>query len=144
MPKHNVISLIIQACLILFATSTVNAQSNRSLVIHIPFDFVVPGGLLPAGKYAIERVDSTKPNVLMFKNTDDGTVRLFITQRVENDETITASCLIFKRWKSEYQLFQIWVVGNNDGNQVPSSGNSRSHKAIPFSLVRLKTSYPTP
>src|SRR4030095_11588234 len=60
MPKHYLTSLIILASLILFATSTVKAQSNRSFVIRIPFDFVVPGGLLPAGNYVIERVDSNK------------------------------------------------------------------------------------
>jgi len=144
MPKHYFISLTILACLTLFATSTVNAQSNRSFVIRIPFDFVVSGEFLPAGNYAIERVDPTKPHVLMFKNTDNGIVRLFITQRVENDETITASCLIFKRWQSEYQLFQVWVVGNKDGNQVPSSGNNRSHKGDPSSIVWLETSYRNP
>jgi len=144
MLKRYVVSLIILACFTQFAAATISTQGNRRFVMRIPFDFVVPGGLLPAGNYAVERVDPTKPNVLMFKNIDNGVVRLFITQRVENHETITASCLIFQRWKSEYQLFQVWVVGNKDGNQVPSSGNSRGHKGGPSSVLRLETSYPKP
>lgn len=141
MLKRYVVSLIILACFTQFAAATISAQGNHRFVIRIPFDFVVPGELLPAGNYAIERVDPTRPNLLMFKNTDNGIVRLFITQRVENDETITASCLVFKRWQSEYQLFQVWVVGNKDGNQVPPLGN---HKGGPSSVVWLETSYPKP
>src|SRR5882672_7334771 len=99
MRKHYFISLFILSFLILFARSSVNAQSDRRFVIRIPFDFIVPGGTLPAGTYAVGRVDPTKPNVLMFKNTDSGKVRLFITQRAEKEATSETTCLIFKRWK---------------------------------------------
>ena len=118
------------------------AQSSNRFVIRIPFDFTVPNGILPAGTYSVERADPTKPNVLMFKNTDNESVQLFITQRVEKVETCETSCLIFKRWKNEYQLYQVWVVGNKDGNQVPS-GNTERRKGV-TALVRLKVGDPKP
>jgi hypothetical protein len=138
MRKQYIISLIILACLNAVAATTINAQSNRRFVIRIPFDFVLADQVLPAGNYAVERVDPTKPNVLMFKNTDNGIVRVFITQRVENEEMSTASCLIFKRWKGESYLFQVWVVGNKDGNQIPPETKRRDRGAA-STLVRLKS-----
>jgi hypothetical protein len=122
-------------CLTLIDSSTAKAQSTNRIVIRIPFDFGVPSGVLPAGTYAVERVDPTKPNILMFKNTDTGSVRLFITQRVEKEDTIEASYLIFKRWKSEYQLYQVWVVGKKEGGQVPSRTTERRKGSA---LVQLK------
>jgi hypothetical protein len=112
------------------------AQSSNRFVIRIPFDFSLPSGILPAGTYAVERADPTKPNILMFKNTDTGKVRLFITQRVEKEVTSEMSCLKFKRWKGEYQLYQVWVLGNKEGNQVPSGNTERRKGAT--ALVQLK------
>jgi hypothetical protein len=136
MRKHYFITFIILSFLILFARSSVNAQSDSRFVIRIPFDFIVPSGTLPAGTYAVERVDPTKPNVLMFKNIDSGRVRLFITQRVEKEALSEMTCLIFRRWKSDYQLYQVWVVGNKEGRQLPS-GNARHPKGT-TALVQLK------
>ena len=144
MRKQYIIALIILVCLTPVAATTVNAQGNRRFVIRIPFDFIVADRILPAGNYAVERVDPTKPNVLMFKNTDNGIVRLFITQRVENEETSTASCLIFKRLKGESYLFQVWVIGSNDGNQVAPAESNRSDKGGTSTLVRLKIDYSRP
>jgi len=50
-------------CLTVVAATTINAQSTRRFVIQIPFQFVIAGHTLPAGKYAVERFDPTKPNV---------------------------------------------------------------------------------
>jgi hypothetical protein len=65
-------------CLTLIDSSTAKAQSSHRIVIRIPFDFGIPSGILPVGTYVVERVDPTKPNAL--KNTDNGNIRLFITQ----------------------------------------------------------------
>jgi hypothetical protein len=135
MPKRCVVVLMLLMCHTLIDSSTAMAQSSNRIVIRIPFDFGVPSGILPAGTYAVERVDPTKPNILMFKNTDTGSVRLFITQRVEKEETSETTCLIFKRWKSEYQLYQVWVVGNKEGNQLPSRTTERRKGSV---LVQLK------
>jgi hypothetical protein len=135
MPKRCVVLIMLLMCLTLIDSSTAKAQSTNRIVIRIPFDFGVPSGVLPAGTYAVERVDPTKPNILMFKNTDTGSVRLFITQRVEKEETSEASYLIFKRWKSEYQLYQVWLVGKKEGDQVPSRTTERRKGSA---LVQLK------
>jgi len=130
--------LFVLTCLAALAANA-SAQSNRRFVIRIPFDFVVAGEALPSGNYAIERVDTTKPNVLMFKNIDNGRVRLFITQRVESEEASTSSCLIFKRAKGQFHLSQVWAFGNMDGNQMPITGGSTHDDRNTSTVVRLKT-----
>jgi hypothetical protein len=100
-----------------------SAQSTRRFVIQIPFQFVIGGRTLPAGKYAVERFDPTKPNVLMLKNTATGVVRLFITQHVEKADGGKTSSLIFKIRNGEAHLFQLWMLGYKDGQQVPPAND---------------------
>ena len=146
MRRQFITSIIMLACLTAVAATTVNAQSTRRFIIRIPFEFVVGDRALPAGKYVVERIDPTKPNVVMLKNTDNGIVRLVITQRVEKDETTTASSLIFKRRSGEFYLFQVWVIGNKDGNQVPppADENNRSDKHGSSTFVVLKINHERP
>ena len=144
MRSQSITSILMLSCLIVVSAITVNAQSNQRFVIRIPFDFILADRVLPAGRYAVERVDPVKPNVLMFKNSDNGIVRVFITQRVENEETSTASCLIFKLWKGKSYLYQVWVVGNKDGNQVPPPENNSRDRGDGSTSVRLKINYERP
>ena len=127
--RRQSITSIILLCLTVVAATTVSAQSTRRFVIQIPFQFVIAGRALPAGKYAVERFDPTKPNVLMLKNTETGIVRLFITQHVEKDDGVKTSCLIFKLRDGEAHLFQLWMLGYKDGHQVPpADANERQDR----------------
>lgn len=137
MRRHYIISILMLACLFAMAANAIKAQSDRRLVIRIPFEFVLAGRVVPAGKYSVERPDATKPNVLMFRNLDNGIIRLIITQRVENHCVSTASYLTFRRIKGESQLIQVWVVGNMDGNQLPVTEGRREHQGA-STLVQLK------
>jgi hypothetical protein len=119
MRRQYITSIFRLVCLTVVATTMVSAQSTRRFVIQIPFQFVIAGRTLPAGKYAVERSDPTKPNVLTLKNTETGVVRLFITQHVEKDDTAKRSCLIFKLRNREAHLFQLWTLGYKDGHQMP-------------------------
>jgi len=95
---------------------------------------------LPAGKYAVERFDPTKPNVLMLKNTATGVVRLFITQHVEEDDGGKRSCLIFKVQNGEAHLYQLWMLGYKDGHQVPpaNANERRDKRGTSSGLVTVK------
>ena len=138
--RRQSITSIILLCLIVVAATTASAQSTRRFVIQIPFQFVIAGRTLPAGKYAVERFDPTKPNVLMLKNTETGIVRLFITLHVEKDNGGKRSCLIFKLRNGEAHLFQLWMLGYKDGNQVPQSDANEKHdrRDTSSTLVRVE------
>lgn len=127
MRRQSITSISLLVCLTAVVATTVSAQSNRRFIIRIPFQFIIAGRTLPAGKYAVERIDPTKPNVLLLKNTDNDNARLFITQHVENDDAGKASCLIFKLRNGKYHLFQLWMLGYKEGHQVPLADGHEGH-----------------
>jgi hypothetical protein len=106
--------------LIVVGATTTNAQNTHRFVIEVPFQFVVAGHTLAAGKYAVERVDPGRPNILLLKNTESGSVRLVMTQRVERNELSDNAGLVFIRRGEKYYLSQVWIVGDRNGRQVPS------------------------
>jgi len=145
MRKQFITGLLILGWFICITTNVVNAQPGPQFVIRIPFEFIVSGQVLPEGTYVVERIDQTKPNVVMLKNADKGTVRLLFTQRVEGRRANVESCLIFTRRGQQLHLTQIWRKGNFDGLQVPSSGeksgwNKRGNEAS----VQLKSTVTLP
>ena len=119
---------------------SVNAQSSHRFKVDLPFQFVLNGQTLTAGKYVIERTDPAKPNIVTLKRADGGIVRVIITQRVERENPSTESSLIFIRREGKHYLFQVWNVGAMNGSQVPSAyGRERSDRQRKdLTLVTLK------
>jgi hypothetical protein len=143
MRKQSITSIMILVCLLAVVATTVKAQSFQRFEVHIPFQFVLSGRTLPAGKYVVERVDPAKQNVLMLKNTDEGTRLLTLVQRVEKENPSEASSLVFLRREGRYYLFQIWPNGDSNGNQVPLTDEvRRDRKSNNSSLVQLRASGP--
>ena len=101
--------------------ASLNAQSTHRLKVDVPFQFILNGQTLAAGKYVIERTDPAKPNIVTLKRADGGIVRVIMTQRVERDNPSTASSLIFIRREGKHYLFQVWNVGAMNGSEVPSA-----------------------
>jgi len=96
----------------------VRAQSFHKFEVDVPFQFILMGRMLPAGKYVIERLDPTKPNVLSLKNTESGSVRLLIMQRVENRRPSASSSLVFVSKEGMAYLIQVWTKGEMNGSQM--------------------------
>ena len=122
MKRRFVTSILMLASFIMAAETLVDAQANRRFVIDIPFDFIVRGRTVPAGRYTVERLDPFKPDVLVIKSPDNRIMLVFLTQRVEgDDQTIRTSNLVFKQRGRAYYLFQVWVPGDKNGNQLSSA-----------------------
>jgi hypothetical protein len=127
MLKQSVRAVVLFFSLITSVVS-VNAQSRHRFTVHVPFQFVLNGQTLTAGKYFIERTDPAKPNIVTLKSADSGIVRVIITQRVERDNPSTASSLIFIRREGKHYLFQVWNVGAMNGSEIPSYERERSDR----------------
>ena len=144
MRKQFITRLLILAWLISLAINVARAQINTRFVIHIPFEFIVSGQILPEGTYVLGRIDQTKPNILMLKNADTGMVRLLFTQRVEKWRADSETCLIFTRHGHQLHLMQIWTKGNPHGQQVPSSdeedGRNKHGSEVSVRLILRSTS----
>ena len=127
MLKQSVRAVVLFFSLITSVVS-VNAQSRHRFTVHVPFQFVLNGQTLTAGKYFIERTDPAKPNIVTLKSADSAIVRVIITQRVERDNPSTASSLIFIRREGKHYLFQVWNVGAMNGSEIPSYEKERSDR----------------
>ena len=142
MLKQSVRAVILFFSLITCLAS-VNAQSNHRFKVDVPFQFVLNGQTLTAGKYVIERTDAAQPNIVTIKRADGGVVRVIITQRVERDNPSTASSLIFIRREGKHYLFQVWNVGAMNGSEIPSVNkrDRRDGQRKDPTLVTLKAKH---
>jgi hypothetical protein len=118
--------------------SSVNAQSVDRFKITVPFPFVLNSQTLPAGTYAIERTDFTKPNILTLKKVNGGIVRVIVTQRVEKEDPSAEPSLIFIRREGKHYLFQVWNVGAMNGGQIPYM-SEQNRQRTGFTLVTLRS-----
>ena len=144
MQKRFIRPIVVIMCLAVLGTSVVRAQDTHKLEVEIPFPFVLQDRELPAGKYRLERIDPSKPNLLMIKNTDVHFVRIILTERVEKEAASTATYLLFRRREEKLYLFQVWTTGAINGIQIPSSDddNGRAQRGERTSVVRLNAKAP--
>ena len=129
---------------VICAATTVKAQDAHRFEIDIPFQFILSGRTVQPGRYVVGRLDPGKPNILIIKNTKEGTVRLLTMQRVESDKPSATSSLVFLRKDGKFYLFQVWSRDEMHGNQIPISGGDQS--ILPEDqnsrLVRLRAKAP--
>jgi len=142
--RKEFVTLLALLCLITIGTKAVNAQTSNRFEVEIPFPFVLQDRELPAGKYIVERIDPSKPNLLMLKNADAHTVRLVLTQRAEKEMPSTTTYLLFKRRDEKLYLYQVWVTGAMNNLQIPliDEREKTDRRADNASFVRLNAKAP--
>jgi hypothetical protein len=140
MVKRSVTAIVLFICLTTVARTSVNAQSSQRFDVDVPFSFALKGQTLPAGKYAVERTDWTRPNVLTLKNVEKGIVRLLLTERVEKENPSPVSSLVFIKREGRHYLFQIWNGADMNGRQIPLALDENTHdqQRNNVTLVTLK------
>jgi hypothetical protein len=123
----------------IFAVNIAEAQTNHRFGIDIPFDFIIAGKKLTAGKYTFERFDPAKPNLLKIKSADKCTVRVFITSRLESvNPSSGTSRVVFKQRGGAYYLFQVWTADEVIGSQLtPGTGGNADERGNKATFVRL-------
>jgi hypothetical protein len=131
-------SAIVFMSLTVVGATVVRAQSSHRFDIDIPFQFVLSGRSFPAGNYRVEQIDPSKPNLVMLKNNRSGILRLVLMQQVEKENPSPEAFLVFTRREGRYYLFQVWTLGDKNGNQVPGAGGKERYQRSNNSLVTLK------
>jgi hypothetical protein len=136
--------LFLSLCLVIGfgAAMVANAQidSNATIEANIPYAFVVKDTQLPAGKYTISVADSTDPNVLEIRSANGHTAVLFETENMLVKRTMRRSELVFDKIGDNYFLSQVFLKGDDSGNQLPMSRMARrledgGHKAERHSVI---------
>ena len=144
MRKHPFTLILVVMCFMSAQPTSVYAQSVHLFEIEIPFEFVLNGRTLPAGTYALEQIDPAKPNVVMLRNTNHSVVRLVLTQRIERENPSAASYLVFLRREGKAYLFQVWTIGNLNGNQVPPPDHNDRNGRVSNNSQLMKLTAKTP
>ena len=100
------------------------AQAQQSMVVNIPFEFVVGNTTLPAGEYYVESLTGQSALVLKQRANPSASavVPTFATQALEPKSD---SKLIFNRYENSYFLSQFWTAGNSRGRQLLKSGREK-------------------
>jgi hypothetical protein len=125
-------------------TASAQIQSNVTVEANIPFSFVVNDTTLPAGKYTIRTTEDTTLNVLEIRN-DDGRVAVLVdTNTVQPNQMPNKSQLVFDKVGDTYFLSQVFVDGDESGNQLIKSRMERrlasnGLKAEKQSVAALRT-----
>jgi hypothetical protein len=115
-------SLLIISTLLSIGMISAYAQIGDSKVeAVVPFQFVVGKTTLPAGKYEITDTGESNPSLVEIRSLDGHLAVLTTTRTVTTDSTPTKSALVFNKYGDSYFLHQIWVEGEQDGNQLEPS-----------------------
>jgi hypothetical protein len=93
----------------------------------IPFDFMVRGKSLPAGKYEVRRVNDS-PETLMIQNVRTRQTAMFETDPLEARKTPSQGKIVFHRYGDDYFLSQVWTPGEDTGRELLPSHRERQEQ----------------
>ena len=125
MKKQALRTFTILSIVLVLTAITVSAQSERSKVTNIPFNFIVGQKILPAGEYTIEPNRKDSENVWLVQSRDGHITALFTTMSVRASETQEKTKFVFHKYGDRYFLSQIWRAGDNGGRELRMSRPER-------------------
>jgi hypothetical protein len=128
--KKQLFGALAMGCLLaLIVAVPARAQMPGTTIrANIPFDFMVRGRTLPAGKYEILRVTDS-PEVLEIRNVNDKRDHAaFETEPFQENRIANRSELVFNRYNDSYFLSEIVTSGEQTGRKAFASHAERELK----------------
>ena len=126
------IAILFAGCILgLFAAVPTKAQlPGEPIRVAIPFDFIVRGKTLPAGKYEIRRIGD-EPDALIVTNVGNHQRAIFESEPVEAARTHKRGEIVFHEYGETYYLAQIWTGGEETGRElIPSRAEKRLERDL--------------
>ncbi len=100
---------------------TAFAQQSGEIVFDVPFEFVVSGQTLPAGKYSVHRISAQHPHLLQISSIDRRANAIVYTMmRTLNDRSL-ANELVFRKYGQRRFLSQIRSLSGSLRHDLPTS-----------------------
>ncbi len=117
------------------------AQSERSKVTNIPFNFIVGQKTLPAGEYTVEPYRRDYDKVWLVQSRDGRTSALVITMPMQFSDTQEETKLVFHKYGDQHFLAQLFLAGGNSGRGLimPRQENELAKKMIERQTIVLAT-----
>jgi hypothetical protein len=119
------ITMLTAIIVIALATAVVsaNAQSSRTVVSNVPFEFVVGDTILPAGEY---RVSRALRNALTIETPETRGVASRLLNDIEPRKDSRHARLIFHRYGQRYFLAEVWSGADSTGWRLLKSRQERA------------------
>ena len=133
--------MVIGSVLTLLIAGSARAQMpGTEMRATIPFDFMVRGRILPAGKYEINRINE-EPAGLMIRNIDHRRDEaLFETEAVYVSRTPSKDVLVFHRYGDSYFLSEVLTAGEDAGREIaPSHAERQMRREMARNQVEPET-----
>jgi hypothetical protein len=115
------------------AVVSANAQSSNKVVADIPFEFVVGGQAMPAGKYT---ATASTQNSLIVRSDDAKNSAIRLTNSIVPQRNKTHARLVFHRYGERYFLAEVWSGSDSSGRQLL---RSREERAIERELASISS-----
>ena len=124
--------------LVLLTFSSAFGQSDRQTIIHIPFNFSVGEKSFPSGKYVIERNRNNSDTVWVIRNKDNDRSAIVVTRSARANDVVEETRLVFNRYDDSYFLSEFWIVGGQNGHEIPTSSREKAlEKAVAVRRTEL-------
>jgi hypothetical protein len=113
----------IVAVALAMAVVSANAQSSRTVISNVPFEFVVGDSTLPAGEYRIARALG---NALTIQKADANDSASRLTNEIRPRKDKQHARLVFHRYGERYFLAEVWSGADSMGRQLSKSRQERA------------------
>jgi hypothetical protein len=116
--KKQVLRIVVGAMALLAALAAVAQNSSGTILVNVPFEFVIGSQHLPPGQY---RIASTANGFLQIHDTDVADNQMFLPVNSIYSNTPKETKLVFHRYGDTYFLAEIWNGNGAAGKQVVKS-----------------------
>jgi len=120
--KRQVFNLISLLSLLLVAGLAIAQTGN--VHANVPFSFSVGRRTLPAGTYNIGPISSGSM-VLLVQGRSGNSSMMAGSNAAESNKAADKTKLVFRRYRDQYFLAEIWVEGATRGRQLPKSSREK-------------------
>jgi hypothetical protein len=117
--------LMLMAGLTAASAAIANGQSQKRLVVQVPFDFNLGDQAMAAGQYDVI-IPSNTGGALWVLNHDGQPQRMILARTAERRGDKSISKLVFHRYGSTYFLAQAWMSGDSAGCEISKTKQERA------------------
>ena len=106
-------AMLTAGAILLCAGGTARASMSEVLEANVPFPFVVNGQTMPAGRYMVQR-DDTSSSILLIRGEGNNHALALVSTIPDggHDPAGSQPALTFTRHENQYRLASVWESGS--------------------------------
>jgi hypothetical protein len=122
--------------------ASAGAQELSRIVVEVPFEFIVNGKTLPAGRYRVQRQFSDSDSVFYIGREGGAEGTSFTTSSALDMSAPNNAALVFHHYGSTYYLSEILTGSRNTGYRLPVSRAERAAARVQASAASTAGAQP--